>query len=195
MDRRVRQRPDSISTMDDASDGYYFARRFKKALPLYERLLAETPPGQLTGRIYPLISTLRFAFTRRISGDEAGAQEVADIVREVYAKQHAEGKRGFQHSVAAAMIAILDDDPERAIEELRTGIRDHGLRVDLYFDEPIFDAIRNELGFIDVRKELDTIIAIEHEKVLQLICFNNPVPNEWRPLPETCEGVVEETVL
>jgi hypothetical protein len=28
MDRRVRQRPDSISTMDDASDGYYFARRF-----------------------------------------------------------------------------------------------------------------------------------------------------------------------
>jgi hypothetical protein len=149
----------------------------------------------LTGRSYPLISTLRFAFTRRISGDEAGAQEVADIVREGYAKQHASGRRGYEHSVAAAMIAVLDNDPENAIQALRAGIRDRGLRADFYFDEPIFDAIRNEPGFVDVRKELDAIIAIEHEKVLQLICFNNPVPNEWRPLPETCEGVVETPVL
>jgi hypothetical protein len=29
-------------------------------------------------------------------------------------------------------------------------------------------------------------------KVLQLICFNNPVVNEWQPLPETCEEVVEQ---
>ena len=193
-DRRVRQNPESVSTMDDASDGYYFARRFDKALPVYERLLAITPPGQLTGRNYPLISTLRFAFTRRISGDEAGAQEVADIVRKEYAKRDAAGKRDFFHSVAAAMIAVLDNDPERAIEALRTGIRDRGLRADVYFDEPILETLRSEPGFIAVRKELDAIIAVEHEKILQLVCFNNPVPNEWRPLPETCEGVVEKPV-
>jgi TolB-like protein len=194
-DRRVRQNPESVSTMDDASDGYYFARRFDKALPVYERLLAVTPPGQLTGREYPLISTLRFAFTRRISGDEAGAQEIADIVRKEYAKRDAAGKRDYPHSVAAAMIAVLDNDPERAVEELRTGIQDRGLRVDLYFDEPILETLRSEPGFIEVRKELDAIVAVEHAKILQLICFNNPVPNEWRPLPETCEGVVEETVF
>jgi len=193
-DRRVRQNPESVSTMDDASDGYYFARRFDKALSVYERLLAVTSPGQLTGRNYPLVSTLRFAATRRISGDEAGAQEIADIVRREYAKRDAAGKRDYSHSVEAAMIAVLDNDPENAIQALRTGIRDRGLRLDVYFDEPIFDAIRIEPGFIDVRKELDAIVAVEHEKILQLICFNNPVPNEWRPLPETCEGVVETPV-
>ena len=190
-DRRIRQNPESVSTMDDASDGYYVARRFDKALQVYERLLAVTVPGQLTGRRYPLVSTLRFAFTRRISGDEAGAQEIADIVRKQYAERDAGGKRDSPHAVAEAMIAVLDNDPETAIQALRTGIRDRGLRMHFYFDEPPFDALRNEPGFIEVRKELDAIIAVEREKVLQLICFDNPVPNEWRPLPETCEGVVE----
>ena len=193
-DRRVRQNPESVSTMDDASDGYYTARRFDKALAVYERLLAVTPPGQLTGRNYPLISTLRFAFTRRISGDEAGAQEIADIVRKEYAARDAAGKRDSHHSVAEAMIAVLDNNPESAIQALRMGIRNRGLRMHFYFDEPILETLRSELGFIEVRKELDAIVAIEHEKVLQLICFNNPVPNEWRPLPETCEGVVEKSM-
>lgn len=194
LDRRVRQNPESVSTMDDSSDAYYFARRFDKALAVYERLLAVTPPGQLTGRNYPLVSTLRFAATRRISGDQAGAQEIVDIARQHYAKRHAAGERDYQHFVAAAMIAVLDDEPERAISELRTGVRDGGLRLHVYFDEPAFDGLRDEPGFIEVRKELDAIIAVEHEKILQLICFNNPVPNEWQPLPETCEGVVEKPV-
>jgi hypothetical protein len=24
---------------------------------------------------------------------------------------------------------------------------------------------------------------------LQLICFNNPVPDKWQPMPKTCEAV------
>jgi hypothetical protein len=36
---------------------------------------------------------------------------------------------------------------------------------------------------------------VEHDKVLQLICFNNPTPDNWQPLPETCEGVAEQSKL
>jgi hypothetical protein len=39
---------------------------------------------------------------------------------------------------------------------------------------------------------MEAIVAEEHEKILQLICFNNPVPDEWQPMPETCEGVQEQ---
>jgi hypothetical protein len=39
------------------------------------------------------------------------------------------------------------------------------------------------------------MLAEEHSKVLQLICFNNPVPDDWQPMPETCEGVVEKQRL
>ena len=35
------------------------------------------------------------------------------------------------------------------------------------------------------------ILAAEHDKVLQLICFNNPVPGDWQPMLEACEEVVE----
>jgi hypothetical protein len=41
----------------------------------------------------------------------------------------------------------------------------------------------------------DGMLADEHEKVLQLICFSNPVPDQWQPLLETCEGVLEQSSL
>jgi len=49
--------------------------------------------------------------------------------------------------------------------------------------------LRDEPRFVALRQELDAIVAAEHDKVLQLICFNNPVPDDWQPMPETSEGV------
>ena len=88
------------------------------------------------------------------------------------------------------MIAAFEHDPDRAIAALDTAI-DQGLRDRWFFDDPIFDELHNEPRFGALRKELDEILALEHEEVLQLLCFNNPAPNEWQPLPETCEGVTK----
>ena len=55
----------------------------------------------------------------------------------------------------------------------------------------LYDMFRDLPAFIALEQEMDAYIADEHDEVLQLICFNNPVPDEWQPLPETCEGVVE----
>ena len=67
-----------------------------------------------------------------------------------------------------------------------------GHRNPQFFDDPIFKDLRDEPGFIALQQELDAILAVEHEKVLRLICFNNPTPDNWQPLPETCEGVVNQ---
>ena len=64
-----------------------------------------------------------------------------------------------------------------------------------YHDDIIFEDLWDEPRFVALQKELDPILAEEHEKVLQLICFNNPVPDDWQPMPETCEGVVEQRRL
>jgi hypothetical protein len=61
-----------------------------------------------------------------------------------------------------------------------------------FLDELGFEKMADDPQFIAVRNELDDIMVNEHKKVLQLICFNNPVPEDWQPLPETCEGVVEQ---
>lgn len=63
------------------------------------------------------------------------------------------------------------------------------LRDPQVFDDLIFEVVWQEPRFIALQQELDVILAVEHDKVLQLICFNNPVPGDWRPLPETCDGV------
>ena len=57
----------------------------------------------------------------------------------------------------------------------------------------MFDVVRDDPGFVELEKELEAILAAERAEVLQLICFNNPVPNDWQPLPETCDGVVERS--
>jgi tetratricopeptide (TPR) repeat protein len=195
VDRRVRLDPKTYGSNVDTGDLYYFARSFNKASEIYERALEGGPAGLTISGNMPVIKTMRLAYIRRISGDEAGAQELAAIAREEQAQQYAAGKRNGDIYLSAGMIAAFDNEPQRAIAALRTGIRDSSLRLYLFFNEAIFDAIRSEPGFIEARKELDAILAVEHEKILQLICFNNPSPNEWRPLPETCEGVVEKPEL
>ena len=66
------------------------------------------------------------------------------------------------------------------------------MRLWRFLDELGFENLADDPQFIAVRNELADIIANEHKKVLQLICFNNPEPDNWQPLPETCEGVVEQ---
>jgi hypothetical protein len=86
------------------------------------------------------------------------------------------------------MIAAFEHNSDGVIAALKSAIQ-LGLRVPQAFDDLIFEDLWDEPRFIALQQELDTILADEHEKVLQLICFDNPVPDDWQPMPETCEGV------
>ena len=92
------------------------------------------------------------------------------------------------------MIAAFENDPDRAIAALKLALQ-RGLRILAFFDDVIFEDLWGEPRFVALQRELDEILVEEHDKVLQLICFNNPAPDEWQPLPETCEGVEEQLRL
>jgi tetratricopeptide (TPR) repeat protein len=187
----LQRHPDSKVNIEIAADALFYAGRIDEALPLYERLLDLVPEGQPMPVFYwPLPATMRLALARRQAGDEAGAQALAQIVRQEHAAGRTAGVVSFEQDLTEAMLAAFDQDTDRAIAALRSAIQ-RGLRFLIHVDEPVFDDLRDEPRFVALRQEMEILLAEEHDKVLQLICFNNPVPEDWQPMPETCEGVVE----
>jgi len=177
--REVQLSPDGGPMVADAALVLYHAGRLGEALPLYERALALEPEGR--GPYF----MMQLAVARRKAGDEEGAQAAAQLARQDHAAARAAGEI---EDMEEAMIAAFEHEPGRAIEALQSVIR-RGLRWAMFFDDPIFEDLQDEPRFVALRQELDAILAAEHDKVLQLICFNNPVPDDWQPMPETCESV------
>ncbi len=183
--------PDSAQFIADAAEVLYRAGRIDEALPLYERAHNLEPEGRPIPSIFGDAWAMQLALARRKAGDEEGAQAAAQMARQAHAAGRAAGQKNLMHDTVEAMIAAFDDDPDRAIGAMQSAIR-HGGRWSVVFDDPIFEDLWEEPRFVALRQELDVILAEEHEKVLQLICFNNPVPDEWQPMPETCEGAVAQ---
>jgi len=183
---RLRRHPDSAGANSDTAHVLLLAGYFEEALALYERALELSPEARPFLWYGPFYMT-HLAFLRRQAGDEEGAQAAAATVRQAVAERGA-GDTRWLPDVYEAFIAAFDHDPDRAVAALAAAVR-HGLRSRYVIEDPLFDDFHNDARFVAVRQELDKILAGEREKVLQLICFNNPVPNEWEPLPETCEGV------
>ena len=192
--RNLQLNPDGRGAIADAAEVLYHAGRIDEALPLYERLLEFVPEGQPVPGWGSLAMTMRLALARRKAGDEEGAQAAAEIARQDHAAGRADGARNQFQDLAEAMIAAFEHDPDRAIAALKSAIQ-RGLRIPNYIIDPIFEDLRDEPRFVALQEELDTMLAAEHDRVLQLICFNNPVPEDWQPMLETCEGVMEQSSL
>jgi tetratricopeptide (TPR) repeat protein len=193
--RKMLLDPENEAVIGDAAYVLYVAGRIDEALPLYERLRDFRPEGRPIG-VSPVqnVATMRLALARRKAGDEAGAQAAAQIAKQDHAARNAAGaKDQFQYRTEA-MIASFENNPDRVIAALKSAMQ-HGLRDPQFFDDLIFEDLWDEPHFVALQQELDAILVVEHDKVLQLICFNNPVPGDWQPLPETCEGVEEQLVL
>ena len=197
--KRMQLYPRHTQAIGAAANVLYATGRFDEALPLYERLRDFVPEGrplpfqyEMDFRSYTM--TMRLALTRRKVGDEDAAQSAVQIVRNDYAARRVAGYKNQYEHRAEAMLAAFENNPEGVIAALRSAIQ-LGLRDQQVFADPIFEGLWDEPRFVALQQELEAILAVEHDKVLQLICYNNPVPDDWQPLPETCEGVVEQSRL
>jgi tetratricopeptide (TPR) repeat protein len=193
--RRMLLDPENEIIIGNAAYVLYFAGRIDEALPLYERLRDFVPEGRpIWLSPFRNMATMQLALVRRKAGDEDGAQAAAQIAKQDHAALSTAGAKGqFQHRTEA-MIAAFEHNSDRMIAALKSAMQ-LGLRDPQFFDDLIFEDLWDEPRFVALQQELDTILAAEHDKLLQLICFNNPVPGDWQPLPETCEGVEEQLVL
>jgi tetratricopeptide (TPR) repeat protein len=190
--RKMLLDPENEAVIGPAAYVLYVAGRIDEALPLYERLRDFRPEGRpIWVSPFQNEATMQLALARRKVGDEDDAQAAARIAEQDHAALSAAGaKDQFQYRTEA-MIGAFQNNPDRVIAALKSAMQ-HGLRDPAFFGDPIFEDLWDEPRFVAIQQELDAILVAEHDKVLQLICFNNPVPDNWQPLPETCEGVVEQ---
>ena len=193
--RKMLLDPENEAVIGAAAYVLYVAGRIDEALPLYERLRDFRPEGRPIG-VFPFqnVTTMQLALARRKAGDEDGAQAAARIAKQDHAALGAAGANDQWQYRTEAMFAAFENNPDRVVAALKSAMQ-HGLRDPQFFDDLIFEDLWDEPQFVALQQELDAILAAEHDKVLQLICFNNPVPGDWQPLPETCEGVEEQLVL
>ena len=190
--RKMQSDPENESVIVAAADALYDAGRIGEALPLYERLRDFQPEGRPIASSLDL--TMRLAQSRRQAGDEDGAQAAVQIARYENAALRAAGVQDQFRFRTDAAIAAFENDTDGAIAALDSAIQ-LGLRDQRFLRDPIFQDLGDEPRFIALQQKLDAILAVEHDKVLQLICFNNPAPSGWQPMPETCEGVKQQRVL
>jgi TolB-like protein/Flp pilus assembly protein TadD len=180
--------PNNPRYISQAANVLYQAGRLEEARPLLERAYALGVENRPLNVRLDHYMTLALADARRQAGDEAGAQAVAEIVRQDHAERIAAGRKNANDDLAGADLAAFDGDKQRVLAQLRSSIQ-RGLRDPVVFASTFYRELWEDPDFIALKAELQSILDKQREEVLQLICFNNPVPDDWRPLPETCEGV------
>jgi len=187
--------PYDKSTLCLAGDVLFNEGYVDLSLPVYKRLLKLVPESRpLYDCPVPVIATIRIAVAHANAGDEAVAAALMQIAKQDQAARRLAGRNHSDRDVTDAMIAMVDKDPVQAIEFLESSIQ-NGLRDKGWLLGPVFQELQADSRFIVLLEELKSIIATEQARTLQLICFNNPVPDFWQPLTETCEGVVEQSNL
>jgi len=184
--------PDNEAVIVGAADALYMVRRFDEARPHYERMREYQPPGRPINN--DISTMMRLATILRQTGDEDDARLTSEIARQDYEKRIDAGYVNQNTAQAEAMFAAFDNDADAVVAAIKRasnfGWRDPGL-----FLDPIFDSMLDDSRFISLQQEMDAILAKHREELLQTICFNNPVPDAWRPLPETCADVTEQLTL
>ncbi len=190
--RKLELDPNNREVIMIAANVLYDAGRYDEARLLYERMLGFLPEGRPVDNAP--YATIRLALSRRKAGDELGAQDAIEIASDDMSKRKLAGFDNRFLRFTDAMLAAYENDPDAAFAAL-DGSLQLGMRDPHLLDEPVFDEIKDDPRFTALRIELDRLLAVEHSKVLQLICFNNPAPGAWQPLPETCEGQEEQRIL
>jgi TolB-like protein/Tfp pilus assembly protein PilF len=189
LEQAHRSDPMNFAPLTDLADTLHLAGQFAESQVYYLRLQKLSPTkvivDNLDSSTRPMI---RMAFNYRQLGDEAAAMETISLHRVDLAKREEIGQIFFPEHLAEAMARAMEGEDEAAFESIRTAIG-LGLREVSFFREPSLQSLAGHPEFSALQSEVKGLADKEHMEVLQLICLENPIPETWQPMKETCAGV------
>jgi hypothetical protein len=94
----------------------------------------------------------------------------------------------FSDLLAEAAARSVEGDAIGVFESIRSAIAT-GARDEAFFREPALQWLQGHPEFLALKAEMHQRVAVEQAKILHLICRENPIPDIWQPLNETCAGI------
>ena len=187
--RRMETDAESRSTIIDYADTLHKAGYIAEAQFVYEEQFARKPGRVILDLINSSpVPSVRMALGRSQAGDNDGLELLLQLIdQDIAARTEADLLDGFSYR-AIAMLAALRGDSKMVVDSLKTAI-ELGLRDPGMFSEPVFASLQDDAEFLAVQAQLHAMLQAERKKTLQLICHENPVPDSWQPLAESCSGV------
>lgn len=181
--------PENYAPWIDLADALHLAGRFEESQQQYQLLSARSPHGMIFDTFFASsLPTVRMAYGYIRAGDDNAAQTVIANYRNDMQKRLDAGVTYFSDLMAEALACSIEQDEACTFEYLRKAMAD-GARSDRFFNEPGFQRLKDHPEFLSLKAGMHHLVMQEQAKIVQLVCFNNPIPDIWQPLSETCSGV------
>jgi TolB-like protein len=182
--------PKNYAPMTDLADALHIAGRFEESQRIYAQLKDLSPTGVVFDTLeLSTRPTLRMAFAFKQLGDSDAATKAIESHFLDRSKREAIGLVYYWDHLADAMAHSINEDSASAFESIRTAIT-LGFRDRTFFREPAMQWLAQHPDFLALQAEVNNTLANDQAAVLQLICHENPIPNIWQPMRQTCAGVI-----
>jgi TolB-like protein/Flp pilus assembly protein TadD len=180
--------PNNTFTMTELANVLHLAGQFDESLSYYLQLRSLTPGGVIFGATdYSTRTHLRMAYDFQLAGElEKAAQAITQYREDFSAKERANIIASFDY-VSQAIARAIEGNEAGAMESIDIAIK-RGFRQPSLFSEPALQSMQQNPGFLELKSELNHLLADERGEILQLICHDNPIPDVWQPMKKTCAG-------
>jgi TolB-like protein/Flp pilus assembly protein TadD len=189
---RAAEDPNSPQARHDLGLALAGAGDYARARPILEELWQQSG-GRVSKRadLFQTISAAALIDIRRDAGDEAEVGELVAAIRDNVRRYKEAGVVGdgrtFGVDYEEGLASYLSGDRERGLALL-----DKGTEGGVYIppNEAYLQALYDDPGFAPILARQEARQAREREKVLAIVCTDNPYEAVWQPAEGTCERIV-----
>jgi TolB-like protein len=182
--------PDSVDALFDLFMIMMFTGDAEGAYPLATRIWERFEENQSEMYFVPLF--MSWVATKTEHTEQARLYRNAGAKwLQVYIEAGIVDLGGYWGEAQLAAIDGRDSDTIIAI----TKYIDKGGRWQAYLDHPVFDHLKNNLGFQAQVNRLADLNNTERGEILAMLCGPDTILTSWKPAPETCELYSQEAVI
>jgi tetratricopeptide (TPR) repeat protein len=181
--------PNNTFTMTELANVLHLAGQFDESLSYYLQLRSLAPGGVIFGAAdYSTRTHLRMAYDFQLAGElEKATQAITQYREDFAAKKRVNIIASFDY-VSQAVARTIEGNEAGALESIDIAIQS-GFRQPSLFSEPALQSMQQNPGFLELKSELNHLLADERSEILLLICHDNPIPDVWQPMKKTCAGL------